>query len=330
MANEGFREALNGNTPDESIMSILRFLGETLHGERSYIFERNENGNDDNTYEWCAPGVTPAIDTLQDLPAEVCANWYNLYATNRIVMYRDIEEFRESDPLQYENLKQQDIHSIVTVPLYDKGKIIGFYGVDNPPSHDLEATSNMLQIVSHFIVAQLRNRNLIRQLHKLSRRDHLTGLGNRYALYDFVMGLQPEESVAVVYADITGLKEVNDTQGHTAGDQLILRARDTLKAAFAGREEGIFRVGGDEMVVICPGIGEQQLQDCISDLRKKMTQHLVTIAVGCAWRSRCSGRIDSLMDEAEKVMYKDKADWYRAMGRDRRHWAFIGGDTTVV
>ena len=79
-----------------------------------------------------------------------------------------MEDIRFSDPLQYENLKQQDIHSLVVVPLYDDDRIIGFYGVDNPPVKSLEYTSNMLQTAAYFIVSSLRRRNLVRELEKRS------------------------------------------------------------------------------------------------------------------------------------------------------------------
>ena len=47
------------------------------------------------------------------------------------IMIHDLEDIREIDPLQYENLKRQNIHSIVVVPLYDNDAVMGFYGIDN-------------------------------------------------------------------------------------------------------------------------------------------------------------------------------------------------------
>lgn len=52
LLNEGLRIALMAATPDESIHAILEYLGKSLNGERTYIFEKNEKGGDDNTYEW--------------------------------------------------------------------------------------------------------------------------------------------------------------------------------------------------------------------------------------------------------------------------------------
>ena len=166
--NEGLRVALLEETPDQSLEVLLAHLGKALQGDRTYIFERNESCCDDNTYEWVAHGVQPEKDNLQNVPPEVCASWYRNFGVGRHIVIDDLEEIRETDPLQYENLKQQNIHSLVVVPLYDSEKIIGFYGVDNPPAKSLEYASNMLQTAAYFIVSSLKRRNLVRQLQKQS------------------------------------------------------------------------------------------------------------------------------------------------------------------
>ncbi len=166
--NEGLRIALLKGTPDGSLEVLLEYLGKALDGERTYIFERNETGGDDNTYEWVANGVRPEKENLQNLPPEACANWYQYFSVVRHIAIKDLEEIRETDPIQYKILKQQNIRSIVVVPLYDDGRIIGFYGVDNPPVQSLEYASNMLQTTAYFIVSSLRRRNLVRELQKRS------------------------------------------------------------------------------------------------------------------------------------------------------------------
>ena len=166
--NEGLRVALQEETPDQSLEVLLEHLGKALNGERTYIFERNEAGGDDNTYEWAADGVKPEKENLQNVPAQVCAGWYRNFSIGKHIVIENLEEIRESEPLQYENLKRQKVHSLVVVPLYDGKKLIGFYGVDNPPVKSLEYASNMLQTAAYFIVSSLKRRNLVRKLQKRS------------------------------------------------------------------------------------------------------------------------------------------------------------------
>ena len=168
--NEGLRVALLEETPDQSLEVLLEHLGKALNGERTYIFERNESGGDDNTYEWVASGITSEKENLQNVPSEVCAIWYRNFRIGRHIVIENLEETREEDPLMYETLKPQNIQSLVVVPLFDSGTPIGFYGVDNPPAKMLEYASNMLQTAAYFIVSSLKRRNLVRELQKRSYR----------------------------------------------------------------------------------------------------------------------------------------------------------------
>ena len=166
--NEGLRVALLEETPDQSLAVLLACLGEALDGERTYIFEQNESGGDDNTYEWVADGVQPEKANLQNVSPEVCASWYRNFEIGGHIVIEDLEDIRDTDPLQYENLKRQNIHSLVVVPLYNGKKLIGFYGVDNPPVKSLEYASNMLQTAAYFIVSSIKRRNLLREAQNRS------------------------------------------------------------------------------------------------------------------------------------------------------------------
>ena len=314
--NEGLRVALRADTPGASVEIALEYLGKALNGERVYIFEKNEKGNDDNTYEWVANGVTAEKDTLQDVPAEVCADWYQQFSENKNIIIEDLEEIREKIPVQYEILKRQNIHSLVIVPLYDDRRIIGFYGIDNPPAESLDYAANMLQIMGHFIVSSLKRRNLVKQLQDMSYRDYLTKIGNRYAMNEYIVGLQKNESIGIAYCDITGLKRVNDAEGHEAGDRLIVRACESLKKVFG--DYGVFRIGGDELLALCSGIDEGEFFERIKRLKTVMSENDVVMAVGGIWNKDILVHMDKLLTEAERLMYEDKDKYYRTSGIDRR------------
>jgi len=316
LVNEGLRLALQADTPDRTIEIMLEYIGKALKAERTYIFEKNETGGDDNTYEWVANGITPERDNLQNVPSEVCANWYRKFGENEKVVIEDIEDIREEDPLQYKNLKRQNIHSLVVIPLYDDKKAIGFYGVDNPPKEMVDYTFDMLQIMGHFIVSSLKRRNLVKMLQNMSYSDQLTKCGNRYAMNEHINNIPDGESVGVVFCDVTGLKWVNDTKGHKEGDDLILRACESLRRVFAGYE--LFRIGGDEFLVLCPGIEEEELTEKIELLKKDIQENSVNMAAGAVWQKEGRKNIDKLLFESEKLMYKDKSAYYKAAGIDRR------------
>ena len=318
MSNEALRIALQAPTPDMSLQVVLEYIGKALKGERTYIFEQNEHGGDDNTYEWTAVGVEPQKDTLQNVSADVCAEWYRNFAENRYIMIADLEDIKESDPLQYENLRRQDIHSLVVVPLYDNKQAIGFYGIDNPPEKVLRYASNILHILGHFIISCIRRRNLMKELEVMSYNDQLTGLGNRYALNKYMSTVDSSRSIGIVYCDVTGLKKVNDTEGHEMGDRLLKDACECLRRVFS--DCGLFRIGGDEFLAAVNGVTREELNERVRLLKNDMKEHNVNMAVGEVWTDKPPENPDVLLTEAEKLMYQDKADYYKRTGIDRRKY----------
>ena len=86
------------------------------------------------------------------------------------------------------------------------------------------------------------------QLENMSYKDALTKLGNRFLVEKFVKRLDKNKCIGAVYCDITGLKNVNDTQGHEAGDKLIASVANTITEIFP--EARRYRFGGDEFVIL--------------------------------------------------------------------------------
>lgn len=257
VVNNGIRVAFQATSPDEEIDIILEYMGKALNADRVYIVEKDEKDFDNNTYEWCADGVEPEKDSLQNLVPDICRGWYDMFGKDKDIVIADIDKLKVEEADVYDILSRQNIKALVAVPLYTDGKISGFYGVDNPPQKYMEYAHNMLQIVGYFISSCIRRRNLLMQLENMSYKDALTKLGNRFLVEKFVKRLDKNKCIGAVYCDITGLKNVNDTQGHEAGDKLILRASDCLKKIFS--DYGIFRIGGDEFLVLCPEITDDDL-----------------------------------------------------------------------
>ncbi len=313
LVNNGIHLSMSEPDPEKSINIILEYLGKALNGERTYIFEKNSLGGDDNTYEWVAAGVTPEKENLQNLPAGVCANWYRKFSEGKIILIEKLENIKKDDPLQYENLKRQNIRSVAVVPLYMNNTAIGFCGVDNPTTHCLEYAPTMLQIMEHYIVSTLKRRNLVRELKKMSFTDHLTNLGNRHAMENYIEQINRTSSIGIVYCDITGLKRVNDSKGHDAGDRLICSCCECLQKNLS--EYGLFRIGGDELLAICPGINENTLAEKVSRLRKDIHDRSEEMAIGSVWHNEIKD-LSFYISEAEKLMYHEKSEYYKSLGEN--------------
>jgi diguanylate cyclase (GGDEF)-like protein len=178
----------------------------------------------------------------------------------------------------------------------------------------LNNISNLFQILGYFIALQLKRYELFKRLENLSLCDQLTGLRNRHALELYTEDLNLEKSIGVVYADVTGLKKVNDTEGHKKGDELLIRAAKCLKDVFSG--EAMFRIGGDEFLVLCTGITKEALLEKLALLRMATRANHVLLATGYVWRSDSRENMDQLLKEADEEMYEDKRRHYSQKGRE--------------
>ncbi len=308
---EGLRIMYNQTNLDDALLVLLEYIGKTLGGEKVYIFERNAEGNMDNTYEWTAVGIESQKDSFQNIPNDVAKSWLDNFENNDSMIITDLEEVKDSDPGLYEMLKPQDIVRLVAIPISDRnGDCYAFCGVDNMPADKVNITLEMLQLIKHFAHAIIVRRNLMRKLNSMSYEDQLTGLGNRYALNEYYDKVDKNGSLGVVYCDITGLKHINDTQGHQAGDQLILRACNCLTTCFSPYK--IFRIGGDEILVLCSKTDEEELKKRIECLKTELEENDVVMSVGVSWADKCGDSVSRMISEAEEKMYEAKRLYYIA------------------
>lgn len=314
LVNNALRLSLAEATPEKSIEVLLNYLGQSLRCDRVYIFEQLENGMVQNTYEWCAMGVEPQKELLQEVPFEVVALWYEAFRRNENIVIKSLDCIKESDPKVYEALLPQQVDSLVVSPLVIKGEIVGFYGVDNPPKEFLNHISVMFMVLGYFISSMIRRRNLVDSLEKMSYYDQLTGAKNRHGMNEFIATVDRDASIGIVYCDVMGLKRVNDTQGHLEGDALLVRAYECLREAFP--KDAVFRVGGDEFLAMSSNVDQDSMDKMVQKLRNSMDKHDVKFAVGTVWEPQCNGRIRELLKKADANMYKDKEEYYKT--HDRR------------
>ncbi len=310
MIREGMQVLLSESMPEQSIAALLEYLGQFLNSERIFIFEETEEGSFCNTYEWCADGAVSQMKQLQRLPFEAIEPWYQKFQDHEGIVVRNTEALQVENPAIYEYLRPLNIHSFVLYPLINKNKLIGFYGADNPPMELLNNVSAVFRITGYFIISLLQRRETIKHLEHLCYSDQLTKIGNRHALNSYIASLDPEQSVGVLYCDVMGLKRVNDTQGHKAGDELLVRAGECLKTEF--KDYGLFRIGGDEFLVLCAGIQKQELLDKVNTLKAGMSQRKAFMALGWVWHPGGKGGLDldRLMVEADNQMYAEKRAYY--------------------
>ncbi len=317
--NECMQHMFSNTNPEESMQTMLTYIGQTFSCDRAYIFEVYGNQTISNTYEWCSEQAEPQKELLQHVAVSAVDWWLTLFANNEVTVIPDLEEIRASHPESYALLKPQNIHSLAAGPIKVDGEVIGFVGVDNPDPQMLPLITPLLNIIGYFTSTLLKRRDLLAKLNELSYHDQLTGALNRHALSE-QYGELPMRSVGVLYCDITGLKKVNDIQGHEAGDQLICHCYDLIREAV---DSGmVYRTGGDEFIALYPNCEETAFRSSLYRLRGKIQEDTCHIAVGYIWSDTQPLNLEKLITQADQVMYQNKRDFYRKNSRrpgvDRR------------
>ncbi|MCR5638923.1 MAG: GGDEF domain-containing protein [Lachnospiraceae bacterium] len=179
------------------------------------------------------------------------------------------------------------------------------------------ATALSLFIIYVFIQAGMIEKYNIReqQLTEFSYIDSLTGLKNRRAYDDVLNEESRNEDVGVVFCDLNSLKRINDTLGHEAGDNYIVKFTELFLESF---KKGVcFRISGDEFVCIIRGINKKEMEKLIADFKDKINKNERLAAVGYVFGEDLD--VLGMVKEAEKLMYKDKSAYYLETGIDRRN-----------
>lgn len=148
-----------------------------------------------------------------------------------------------------------------------------------------------------------------------NRLDPLTDLGNRIAFYDDMQHHQ-KDITAIASLDMNGLKRINDTQGHAAGDAALAAIGRCLNG-ISDRSADAYRIGGDEFVILFFKQGEDTVRQTVLRAREAVKQAGYSLSAGYAMRLGGESMRNVLM-RSDKNMYADKAEHYRQSGIDRR------------
>lgn len=165
-----------------------------------------------------------------------------------------------------------------------------------------------------------REQKLIRR----SYTDELTKCYNRSAYIDDVRELPGDSVYVYVSMDVNGLKSVNDTLGHAAGDELLQGAAECMEQCF-GNYGKVYRMGGDEFAAII-FVNTRRLkrvqQEFDDVVRGWSGQQVKSISISCGYVSSDEKdweSFDEIVKAADERMYENKAAYYRQEGVDRRY-----------
>jgi diguanylate cyclase (GGDEF)-like protein len=199
------------------------------------------------------------------------------------------------------------------------GVVVAEWGGDDSARIPTLTVQGLAQAAMHTALA-LRNAELLVEVERLATRDELTGIANR-RLFDESLARETVRSqrlgvpLSLVVFDVDHFKQINDTFGHLAGDDVL---RDVASALVSGTKgfDVAARLGGDEFVLLLPGCAQDDALGVAERVREGIIRHTtvaaVTISAGVATMPENAVDGERLVSAADAALYEAKR-----LGRDR-------------
>ncbi len=276
-------------TPNCSIETILSYVCEFFGASRGMIMQISMDRLTVNcTQEWVGDGSLPKRAEMQHIPLNAVSPFFDIVSQEKALYITDLLEKYKDHTSLYNIFKTLDLQTMICAPIIDTdGKFIGTLGIDNP-------TMNMdkhwlCASLSAFISDFLSKNKLVDSLNRLSYYDELTGAKNRHSYRKALDKINSSDisSLGVAYVDIKGLARINERKGIRYGDEVVRKLWEILSEIF---DDDIFRVGGDEFVVLQANIEELLFEENINVLREAI--HLepdLNASIGYTWNSYFDG-----------------------------------------
>lgn len=158
---------------------------------------------------------------------------------------------------------------------------------------------------------------IAKNMKEIYRQDSLTGLLNRNAYDSDVEQLRSADigAVVCVYADMIGLHEVNNHLGHKQGNRMLCEFADAARAFFG--DDRLYRIGGDEFVIISSAHTEAQTRKQLNYMRERLHTQGCEISVGVA-SSESTSDLPKIIEQAENEMRREKKEYYVRGGSERQ------------
>ena len=176
----------------------------------------------------------------------------------------------------------------------------------------------MLKSVGFSFAMLCGNTRTYQEMQRQGEQDALTGLYNRNRYEQDLPRVASacRKGLCCVYIDANGLHELNNTQGHEAGDDMLRSIAREIGSRFGLRHA--YRVGGDEFIIFAVDEAEAQVIHHCRAMTAALEREGCHISAGVAWRAAPVEDLEPLVKEAEGRMYAAKNEYYQAPEHDRR------------
>ncbi len=270
-----------------------------------------ENINNEHIFDCTAVWSKNDANVLKNqrsITAGVVNEWISARKWNAPLVIESMEDMLALSYEMYEVMQLASVNNQRWVPLVEEGVEIGFIVIENITKSFQNVS--FIESFQNFIISEFKSRKLMEEMTYLNSHDDLTGLLNRTSYENFLQKYDKDvtKTLGVAVADINGLKKINSNIGFQGGDYYIKQLAVMLKGVFCGHY--IFRLNGDEFVVIAKGITLEELKTGEKELQEWVGRNgNFTISVGYAW-DKVETDINELVEKATQTMKVNKKRYY--------------------
>lgn len=296
-----------------AINNLLEKIGHFTKADRAYIVDEKD-GCYYNTYEWCNEGIEPQINQLQNLRAEDMPYWIPKLSSGESIFIEDLENVKETMPVEYEILKPQNIHTLIVFPIILSNTLKGFIGVDNPNIKDAKDVIRLLAALGSYLGTTRENAAVYAKLEYRLNYDSLTKAYNRYGFYKNAQKLIKEHTdteYCLILSDIKSFKLINEIYGENIADKILIDEVNIIRQKMKGKSV-LGRLNGDIIAMVIPKeyLSEKEFSDMIKLLSDRYSNKnfRLHIYLGVYYIKDVNETIRQMVDKVSLVIMKSKGN----------------------
>lgn len=296
-----------------AINNLLEKIGHFTKADRAYIVDEKD-GCYYNTYEWCNEGIEPQINQLQNLRAEDMPYWIPKLSSGESIFIEDLENVKETMPVEYEILKPQNIHTLIVFPIILSNTLKGFIGVDNPNIKDAKDVIRLLAALGSNLGTTRENAAVYAKLEYRLNYDSLTKAYNRYGFYKNAQKLIKEHTdteYCLILSDIKSFKLINEIYGENIADKILIDEVNIIRQKMKGNSV-LGRLNGDIIAMVIPKeyLSEKEFSDMIKLLSDRYSNKnfRLHIYLGVYYIKDVNETIRQMVDKVSLVIMKSKGN----------------------
>lgn len=296
-----------------AINNLLEKIGHFTKADRAYIVDEKD-GCYYNTYEWCNEGIEPQINQLQNLRAEDMPYWIPKLSSGESIFIEDLENVKETMPVEYKILKPQNIHTLIVFPIILSNTLKGFIGVDNPNIRDAKDVIRLLAALGSYLGTTRENAAVYAKLEYRLNYDSLTKAYNRYGFYKNAQKLIKEHTdteYCLILSDIKSFKLINEIYGENIADKILIDEVNIIRQKMKGNSV-LGRLNGDIIAMVIPKeyLSEKEFSDMIKLLSDRYSNKnfRLHIYLGVYYIKDVNETIRQMVDKVSLVIMKSKGN----------------------